>query len=171
MRLSAVSGSRCVILVSRSVRRTCNHRRRRTIAETDAGRVGRQENEELLAAVPTALDGPFLVCLPGQRNQARNQGLGTRYVHGFPAPTGGTRLVLGFLGLFGGFCCGGGTDVGVSAGDDGFGTGRRMDPNRSPQTGSSSPSEGDGGGGEGLGMAQFLGWPTIASLGGKGSPR
>src|SRR5271165_3523202 len=25
-------------------------------------------------AVPTALDGPFLVCLPGQRNQARNQG-------------------------------------------------------------------------------------------------
>ena len=29
------SGSRCVILGSRSVRRTCNHRRRRTIAETE----------------------------------------------------------------------------------------------------------------------------------------
>ena len=163
-----MSGSRCAILGSRSVRRTCNHRRRRTIAETDAGG---QENDGLLAAVPTGLDGPFLVCLPGQRNQARNQGLGTRYVHGFPAPTGGTRLVRGFLGFFGGFCFGGGPDVGVSAGDDGFGTGRRMDPNRSPQTGSSSPSGGDLGGGEGLGMGANPWWMrTIASLGGKGSP-
>ena len=67
-------------------------------------------------------------------------------------------MVLGFLGLFGCFRCGGGADVGVFAAGDGFGAGRRINPpNRSPQTGSSSPSEGNGGGGDGLGMAQFLG--------------
>src|SRR5947209_8556574 len=70
---------------------------------------------------------------------------------GLLAPPGGrTRLVLGFLGLL--RCCrfGDGADVGVSAIGAGFGGGRPTNPNRSPQTGSSSPFEGGGGGGLGM---------------------
>ena len=65
-------------------------------------------------------------------------------------------MVRGFLGVLGCFRCGGGADVGVSAAGDGFGAGR-INPNRSPHTGSSSPWEGDGGGVYGFGIAQFLG--------------
>jgi hypothetical protein len=65
--------------------------------------------------------------------------------------------VLGFLGVLG--CCRGegGADVGVSVIGAGFGGGRPTNPNRSPQTGSSSPLDGDGGGCDGLGMAHSSG--------------
>jgi hypothetical protein len=87
---------------------------------------------------------------------SRSRSSRTQTVHDSPGSTGGTRLVLGFLGLSGRFRCGGG-DAGVSAAGDGLGAERPVNAsNRSPQTGSSSPSEGAGGGGDDLGMAQFL---------------
>src|SRR3954454_13344908 len=85
--------------------------------------------------------------------QALNRGRAAS--QGLPALLGGTRL--GFLGVLGCCRCGGGADVGVSAMGGGFGGGRPTNPNRSPQTGSSSPLEGNGGGFDGLGIAQFLG--------------
>jgi hypothetical protein len=78
-----------------------------------------------------------------------------------PAFPGGTRLEVGFLLGVVGDRCGGGAEVGVSAGGAGFGRGRPANPNRSPQTGSSSPAEGDGGGCDGLGMAPSSGDPPL----------
>jgi hypothetical protein len=56
---------------------------------------------------------------------------------GFSVLPRGTRLVLGFLGALGCGGCRAGADAGVSA--IAFGGGRLTNPNRSPQTGSSSP--------------------------------
>jgi len=55
LRLSVVPGSRCVILGSRSVRRTCNHRHRRTIidetwASTNMARRAMAESRHSIAS-------------------------------------------------------------------------------------------------------------------------
>jgi hypothetical protein len=65
---------------------------------------------------------------------------GRTYLLGFAA---------GFLTLDVGVRFGGGAGVGVFAAGKGLGARRRIEPNKSPQTGSSSPSGGNGEGGEG----------------------
>ena len=67
VRLSERLGSRCVILGASSVRRACDHRRRRTLCETDRRRGGGQENERFPSSHRQACDEHLL----GQFARAR----------------------------------------------------------------------------------------------------
>ena len=67
VRLSERLGSRCMILGASSVRRACDHRRRRTLCETDRRRGGGQENEGFPSSHRQACDEHLL----GQFARAR----------------------------------------------------------------------------------------------------